>query len=139
LNFLQWCNAALQSPYKNEKERKREIVKNRFFIGTFKFFRAIACILLKVFEDMSLIKKIVFVTNIRERNCYEFHLSYSYNRIRVGYSVILHGYSRTTGDMDIRVERTPENYAKIADAFLQFKMPVFEMTKENFLNHPIWI
>jgi len=30
-----------------------------------------------------------------------------------GYSVILHGYSRTTGDMDIWVERTKENYIKI--------------------------
>ncbi len=27
-----------------------------------------------------------------------------------GYSVILHGYSRTTGDMDIWVERTKKNY-----------------------------
>jgi hypothetical protein len=29
-----------------------------------------------------------------------------------GYSVILHGYPRTTGDMDIWVERTSENYQK---------------------------
>jgi hypothetical protein len=27
-----------------------------------------------------------------------------------GYSVILHGYSRTTGDMDLWVERSSENY-----------------------------
>jgi predicted nucleotidyltransferase len=44
------------------------------------------------------------------------------------YSVILHGYSRTTGDMDIWVERTEENYKKIFDAFYQFRMPVFDMT-----------
>ena len=55
-----------------------------------------------------------------------------------GYSVILHGYSRTTGDMDIWVERTEENYKKIFNAFYQFGMPVFDMTKENFLNHPDW-
>lgn len=34
-----------------------------------------------------------------------------------GYSVILHGYSRTTGDMDIWVERSDENYSKIVKAF----------------------
>ncbi|WP_293307505.1 nucleotidyltransferase [Pedobacter sp. UBA5917] len=55
-----------------------------------------------------------------------------------GYSVILHGYSRTTGDMDIWVERTEENYRKIFNAFFQFGMPVFDMTKENFLYHPDW-
>jgi predicted nucleotidyltransferase len=53
-----------------------------------------------------------------------------------GYSVILHGYSRTTGDMDIWVERTSENYSKIRSAFLQFGMPVFDMTEINFLTHP---
>ena len=54
------------------------------------------------------------------------------------YSVILHGYSRTTGDMDIWVERTSENYSKIQSAFLQFGMPVFDMTETNFLAHPNW-
>ena len=52
-----------------------------------------------------------------------------------GYSVILHGYSRTTGDMDIWVERTPENYKNIKTAFLHFGMPVFDMTEEAFLNN----
>jgi predicted nucleotidyltransferase len=55
-----------------------------------------------------------------------------------GYSVILHGYSRTTGDMDLWVDRTEENYVKIKSAFEDFGMPVFDMTKENFLHHPIW-
>jgi hypothetical protein len=53
-----------------------------------------------------------------------------------GYSVILHGYSRTTGDMDIWVERTSENYKKIRHAFFEFGMPVFDMTEDVFLNHP---
>jgi len=52
-----------------------------------------------------------------------------------GYSVILHGYSRTTGDMDIWVERTPENYKNIKTAFLHFGMPVFDMTEDAFLNN----
>ncbi|HEY8780190.1 MAG TPA: DUF6036 family nucleotidyltransferase [Mucilaginibacter sp.] len=52
-----------------------------------------------------------------------------------GYSVILHGYSRTTGDMDIWVERTAENYKSIKTAFLHFGMPVFDMTEDAFLNN----
>lgn len=55
-----------------------------------------------------------------------------------GYSVILHGYSRTTGYMDLWVERTKENYLKIKGAFEEFGMPVFDMTEENFLHHPNW-
>lgn len=55
-----------------------------------------------------------------------------------GFSVILHGYSRTTGDMDIWVERTLTNYQKIKSAFLHFDMPVFDMTEGNFLHHKIW-
>jgi len=55
-----------------------------------------------------------------------------------GFSVILHGYARTTGDMDIWVERSTDNYLKLKKAFLQFGMPVFDMTAENFLSHPNW-
>ncbi|MBK8705182.1 MAG: nucleotidyltransferase [Saprospiraceae bacterium] len=53
-----------------------------------------------------------------------------------GYAVILHGYSRTTGDMDIWVRRTSENYHKVVKAFKEFGMPVFDMSEENFLNNP---
>jgi hypothetical protein len=55
-----------------------------------------------------------------------------------GYSVILHGYARTTGDLDIWVQRTGENYKRLKTAFLQFGMPVFDMTEKNFLFHEIW-
>lgn len=55
-----------------------------------------------------------------------------------GFAVILHGYSRTTGDMDIWVDRDQENYQRLKSAFEEFGMPVFDMTKENFLNHPVW-
>jgi predicted nucleotidyltransferase len=53
-----------------------------------------------------------------------------------GYSVILHGYSRTTGDMDIWVEKTRTNYDRLANAFYEFGMPTFDMTPENFLDNP---
>jgi hypothetical protein len=51
-----------------------------------------------------------------------------------GMAVILHGHARVTGDMDIWVECSEENYEKLVKAFHQFKMPVFDMTMENFLD-----
>jgi hypothetical protein len=53
-----------------------------------------------------------------------------------GYSVILHGYSRTTGDLDIWVNKEKGNYLKLVKAFTEFKMPVFDMTEDNFLQNP---
>jgi hypothetical protein len=55
-----------------------------------------------------------------------------------GFSVIIHGYSRTTGDMDIWVKKTKENYYRLVMAFNQFGVPVFDMTEENFLHHVNW-
>ena len=51
-----------------------------------------------------------------------------------GYSVILYGYARTTGDMDIWVSPTKDNYKKIVKAFGDFGMAIFDMTEGNFLN-----
>jgi predicted nucleotidyltransferase len=51
-----------------------------------------------------------------------------------GYSVILHGYPRTTGDLDVWVNRTSDNYKKLANAFRLFGMPTFDMTEVKFLN-----
>lgn len=50
-----------------------------------------------------------------------------------GYAVILHGYNRTTGDMDIWVNPSSENYQRIVKAFAEFGMPVFDMTEQKFL------
>jgi hypothetical protein len=50
-----------------------------------------------------------------------------------GYAVILHGYRRTTGDMDIWVNTTRNNLQKLKKAFLQFGLPTSELTKERFL------
>jgi predicted nucleotidyltransferase len=49
-----------------------------------------------------------------------------------GYAVIHYGHSRTTGDIDIWVRDSSENYQKIKSAFMKFGMPVFDMTEENF-------
>lgn len=52
-----------------------------------------------------------------------------------GYSVIYHGFPRTTGDLDIFVEVSEQNYKRIVNAFLDFGMPVFDMTQKNFLHN----
>ncbi len=65
---------------------------------------------------------------IRELNNHEVEY------ILVGaYSVILHGYARTTGDMDIWVKPTAENYQRLVKAFNQFGLPIFDMTLNKFL------
>jgi len=51
-----------------------------------------------------------------------------------GYAVILHGYRRVTGDMDIWVKRTKENYSRLTRAFSEFGLPVFDMTESKFLD-----
>ena len=50
-----------------------------------------------------------------------------------GYSVILHGYNRTTGDMDIWVKPSIENYDRLLAAFSFFGMSVFDMSLDKFL------
>ena len=50
------------------------------------------------------------------------------------FSVILHGSSRTTGDMDIWVERNLENYQKIKLAFLNFWNARFRYDRRKFPN-----
>ncbi len=50
-----------------------------------------------------------------------------------GYAVILHGYRRTTGYLDIWVNTTKENYLKLRKAFLQFGLPTTDLSEENFL------
>ena len=53
-----------------------------------------------------------------------------------GYAVIYHGYPRTTGDLDVWVNKTEENYDRLVKTFEDFGMPTFDMTKENFLSKP---
>jgi len=51
-----------------------------------------------------------------------------------GYSVIYHGFPRTTGDLDLFVEVSKENYGNLVLAFELFKMPIFDMNEDSFLN-----
>jgi len=52
-----------------------------------------------------------------------------------GYSVIIHGYNRTTGDLGLWINPTSENYNRLIKAFRLFQMPLFGMTKEKFLSN----
>lgn len=52
-----------------------------------------------------------------------------------GYSVIYHGFSRTTGDLDIFVEVSKDNYNNLKKAFSQFGLSLFDMTESNFLSN----
>jgi hypothetical protein len=51
-----------------------------------------------------------------------------------GFAVNVHGYQRSTGDVDIWVNQTTDNYAKLTAAFRLFGMPVFDMSLENFMS-----
>jgi hypothetical protein len=48
--------------------------------------------------------------------------------------VILHGYARTTGDLDVWIKPVKENYLKLQKAFGSFGMPMFDLSLDNFLN-----
>ena len=50
-----------------------------------------------------------------------------------GYAVILHGYHRTTGDLDIWLRRTESNYSKFIKASNRFGLPTSSFTKDKFL------
>lgn len=51
-----------------------------------------------------------------------------------GYAVILHGYYRTTNDLDVWVNKTPENHLRLSKAFAIFGMPLFDMNLGNFMS-----
>ena len=49
-----------------------------------------------------------------------------------GYAVIFHGYNRTTGDLDVWVKPTVNNYRKMLLAFKAFGLSPFNMTENLF-------
>jgi len=67
--------------------------------------------------------------NIFNPDFQEFLLALNKNEVKYvlvgGYSVIYHGFPRTTGDLDIFVEVSAINYAKLVQAFEQFQMPFY--------------
>lgn len=76
--------------------------------------------------------------NIFNPDFHEFLLALNKNEVNYvlvgGYSVIYHGFPRTTGDLDLFVEVSKSNYQKLVQAFEQFQMPIFDMTEDSFLH-----
>ena len=52
-----------------------------------------------------------------------------------GYSVIVHGYNRTTGDLDVWVNPTKSNYVKLISACSSFGLMLDDLTEDNFLKN----
>jgi predicted nucleotidyltransferase len=51
-----------------------------------------------------------------------------------GYAVILRGYSRSTGDMDIWINKTDLNFNKLVPALAEFGLPIEAVPKEKFFS-----
>ena len=51
-----------------------------------------------------------------------------------GYAVVLHGYPRTTGDMDVWVRPSSDNYERLQAAFALFGLPTHAISEAVFLD-----
>jgi hypothetical protein len=51
-----------------------------------------------------------------------------------GYAVIIRGYSRSTGDMDIWVNKTEANFLKLFQTIIEFGLPVEAIPKDQFFS-----
>lgn len=51
-----------------------------------------------------------------------------------GYAVILRGYSRSTGDMDIWVNKTKENFVRLQRALASFGLPKSAVPEDQFFS-----
>lgn len=52
-----------------------------------------------------------------------------------GYAVIMRGYSRSTGDMDIWVNKTEDNFKKLQSAITDFGLPLFSIPEKKFFSN----
>jgi predicted nucleotidyltransferase len=78
------------------------------------------------------------MANVFNQDFIEFIITLNKNKVEYilvgGYAVIYHGYNRTTGDMDIWVHATSDNYNRLLAAFNDFGMSVFDMSETKFLD-----
>ncbi len=67
----------------------------------------------------------------------EFIASLNANKVRYlivgGYAVAFHGHPRYTKDLDVWIERTPQNAARMLKALEQFGFGSLGLTKDDFL------
>jgi predicted nucleotidyltransferase len=78
------------------------------------------------------------MANVFNQDFIEFIITLNKNKVEYilvgGYAVIYHGYNRTTGDMDIWVHATSDNYKRLLAAFNDFGMSTFDMSETKFLD-----
>ena len=55
-----------------------------------------------------------------------------------GYAVILHGYARSTGDMDLWVNKNEENYSKLKKVYEEFGAPIFSLEEFFSDKFDVW-
>lgn len=55
-----------------------------------------------------------------------------------GYAVILHGYGRSTGDLDLWVNQTSENYTKLKHAYNDFGSLIFSIEEFESEKFDVW-
>lgn len=55
-----------------------------------------------------------------------------------GYAVILHGYGRSTGDLDLWVNQNQENYNKLQLAYADFGAPIFSLNEFQSEKFDVW-
>ena len=55
-----------------------------------------------------------------------------------GYAVILHGYGRSTGYLDLWVSQTPENYYKLQETYKDFGAPIFSLEDFESEKFDVW-
>ena len=55
-----------------------------------------------------------------------------------GYAVILHGYGRSTGDLDLWVNQTPKNYKKLQEVYKDFGAPIFPIEDFESERFDVW-
>jgi hypothetical protein len=76
--------------------------------------------------------------NILNNDFKDFIISLNENEVEYivvgGYAVIIRGYSRSTGDIDIWVNRTIDNYNKLHKAIREFGLPEIAVKKEEFFS-----
>jgi Nucleotidyltransferase of unknown function (DUF6036) len=77
------------------------------------------------------------MANLFNQDFQEFIQALNINDVKYilvgGYAVILHGYIRSTADMDIWVDKTKQNYQKLKKALNEFGAPSF--SENEFLGN----
>ena len=79
------------------------------------------------------------MANLFNQDFQEFIQSLNENHVEYilvgGYAVILHGYIRSTADMDVWIHKTKENYLKLNLSLKQFGVPL--IPEEEFLGNQL--